>query len=509
MKKNLELNKKVEKQNLSKIAIKNSSYNFASIFIVKLGGLLFTILIARILLPELFGIYALALSIVTIFISLSNFGGPNSFMRYGSESLGKQDKEKFRGYSRFFTRVQLSLNTIIILIVLFSARFISETVYSKPYLYHILIFSCLYILMDSFRNFFLMFFVSLKDFKSITFLDVVYQIFKISFSLLAVVLFADYMKISFLFVALALSAFASILLGFLILLKRDKTLFFGKKYNVDKKRLWKYFWFVSLASISLVFFTSIDTLMLGKFVDAEYLGYYRAALSLVLTISSLFSFSGVLLPIFTQIHKKRFERGFNKTFRALMIFAIPATVGVVFIAKYLIYLIYGSEYLPSTLPLYFLAILIITGPIITLYTTLFQSKEKPQMVAYAVLISLAINIILNYVLITKLLIYGQDYAIIGVAIATVLSRVSLLLFLSLKAKKKLNLRLRSINLRKPILATLIMSLFLLLFNNYIDINLIYGATEIILAAGIYFGVMILIKGVKKEDWMLLRSLIKK
>lgn len=502
------MEKPVEKQNLSKIALKNSTYNFASIFVTKFGGLLFTIIIARMLLPELFGVYALALSIVTIFISFSTFGIPTSFMRYSSEALGKGNKEKFIGYTRFFTKLQLSLTSLMILVILFSARFIADTIYSKPYLYHILLFSCFYILMDSFRTFFVMTFVSLKDFKSITFLDVVYQILKISFSLLAIILFTSYMKISFLFVALALSAFISILLGFLILLKRDKTLFFGKKAKINKKRVWNYFWFVSLASISLVFFTSIDTLMLGKFVDAAYLGYYRAALSLVLTLSSFFSLSGVLLPIFTQIHKKRFERGFQKTLRALMIFVIPAAIGIVFIAKHLIFLVYGSEYLPSALPLYFLAVLIITGPLVTLYTTIFQSKEKPQIVAYAVLVALGINIVLNYFLITYLLNFGQKYAIIGAAIATVLSRLSLLIFLSIKAKKRLNLRLRSVKLKKPIFATLIMALFLLGFNQFVDMNLLFGGIEIIIGAGIYLGILLLTKEMTKEDCTVLKSLIK-
>jgi len=73
-------------------------------------------------------------------------------------------------------------------------------------------------------------------------------------------------------------------------------------------------------------------LMLAKFVDSEYLGYYRAALGLILTLASLFSLSNVLLPLFTQIKKERFERGFQKTFRAITLITIPATVGVIFVA---------------------------------------------------------------------------------------------------------------------------------------------------------------------------------
>jgi len=85
----------------------------------------------------------------------------------------------------------------------------------------------------------------------------------------------------------------------------------------------------------------------------------------------------------------------------------------------------------------------------------------------------------------------------------------LLTILSSVAKKKLGLRLREAKLEKPIFATLIMALFLLTFNYFLDINLIYGIIEVLLAVLIYFGVLILTKGVTKEDWNLLKSLIKK
>ena len=80
----------VENQNLSEIAIKNSSYSLAAGLIYKFGGLIFTILIARLLLPELFGIYALVLSIVTIFMTFTNLGVDETSLRYISDASGKR-----------------------------------------------------------------------------------------------------------------------------------------------------------------------------------------------------------------------------------------------------------------------------------------------------------------------------------------------------------------------------------------------------------------------------------
>ncbi len=503
------LDKSVSKQNLSKIALKNSSYNFLSLIFLKFGGLIFTIIIARILLPELFGIYALALSLITLAVTFTNLGIDQTFTRYFSEALGKTNKKQARSFYKYFLKVKYYLIVLVTLGIFSISKWLSYSFYDKPLLFHALLFGCLLLVADSIRNFIATLFVGKKDIKPIPFLELVHQISRILFSVLAILILQDSLKVPGLFLALSLAGLVHLFLMRLLMQKKDKSIFKGKKVKIDKSRIWSYLGFMSIATISLAFFTSIDTLMLGKFVDAEYLGFYRAALSLVLTFSSFFSLSGILLPIFTQIHDKRFERGFQKTIRALLIFAIPAGVGTIFIAKYLIYTIYGGEYLPATLPLYFLTALILTGPLITLYNTIFQSKEKPRLVAYATIISLVINVILNFALITFFLRFGQEYAILGAAIATLTSRLFLLGILALTARQNFNLKLRGLGTKGPIFATLVMALFLMTYNYFIDINLIYGIIEIVSAIIIYFSVLILVKGVKKEDLDLVKSLIKK
>ena len=99
--------------------------------------------------------------------------------------------------------------------------------------------------------------------------------------------------------------------------------------------------------------------------------------------------------------------------------------------------------------------------------------------------------------------------IIGVGLATFFSRILLLSLFFFQAKHRLNLSVKGIDIRKPIFATLIMALFLLAFNNFVNMNLFLGILEIILGAGIYFGVLILIKEVTKEDFELVKNLIRR
>ena len=352
-------------------------------------------------------------------------------------------------------------------------------------------------------------FISMKNLKPTPFLEAVHQISKILFSLFAISLFSTSFKIPGLFIAFALSGLLSLILTLTVLIKEDKNLFFGEASSIEKSRVLNYVRFMGIASLSLIFFVSIDTLMLGVFVEASYIGYYRVALSLVLTISALLSISGILLPVFTQINKKRLERGFQKTFRYVLMFSVPIFFGLLFVSKYLIYTIFGSEYLPATTTLYILAFLVITAPLIALYSMLFESKEKTKDLSKLIFTSLMINVFLNYFLIKNFLVIGQKYAIMGAALATLISRSFLLISLSFKTKTNFKIPIKNHSFFKFLTAGLVMSLFLALFNYFVDLNLFLGIIEIIIGAGIYFGILFIIKGIQKEDINLIRDLLKK
>ena len=293
-----------------------------------------------------------------------------------------------------------------------------------------------------------------------------------------------------------------------VLLKKDKSILLGKADKVDKSKINSYWKYMVFASVSLAFFGSIDTLMLGKFVSPEFIGYYRAAMSLVVAIASVFSLSWAFFPIFTQIKGDRFHRGFNKILRYILILSIPATAGIAFIAKYLIKAVYGDSYIFAAYSIYFLSLLILTTPLIGLYSIIFQSKEKPKIVSKAVLFSLLANILLN-VLAIYIFRSNPLFMIAGVSLATSLSRILLLGLLAFYAKRDFNFKVKGIGLRKPIFATIVMSLFLWGFNHLVDMNIFFGAVEIILGIGIYLGVLILINGINDEDWTLIKGVFKK
>jgi len=429
-------------------------------------------------------------------------------VRYISSALGKNEKSRARSYFWYLLKFKGVLTILVIFVTLITSRYLAYNIFDKPAIFLPLIIGTLYILTESLNGIVGSLFAAKKDWSKIPFIELIGQTSKIVLSIMAILFLSENLRVSGIFVSFAAAGIISLIITTFILFKEDKEMFLGETSSIDKSRVKNYIGFMSVASISIIFFGSVDTLMLGKFVDAEYLGYYRAALGLVVSLSALLSFSGILFPIFTQVSGDRLERGFQQTLRYLLIFTVPMAFGLIMVAKFAIFATYGKEYLIATMPLYILTLLILIAPIIELYSSIFRAKELVKSLAKFTFISLLINVLFNLVLIKSLLPFGQEYAIMGAGLATIMSRGYFLIFLVVKAKQKFKIKIDYAQLAKPVLAAAVMSSFLFVFNKQVSINLFYGLIEIILGIGVYFETLWLLKGFDKDDLDLLKNLKK-
>jgi len=495
----------MENENISRLAVKNSKYQIIRMCVSRLGGLIFSIILARMLLPELFGIYSLALSIVLIIFVLVDMGLGGTAIRYVSEALGKKNIPLARSYFKYLIKIKGVLLSIAIILILIFSKTIANNIFDKPLLYLPLVFSCLYILATALSDFITNIFICLKDIKKLSIIELNLQICRVVFALIALTFLSTKFKVAGVFIALASAYFVSFLLS-LKLLKKDRNIIFGKTININKKRVFNFLKFTSLSGLSLLFFGSIDTLMLGYFVEATYIGFYRVALGLVFAISGFLAFSAVLLPIFIQANKERLQRGFNKTLRYTLILVIPAVLGIVCVGKYFVSVIYDVEYLGAVLPLYFLAILIVVLPLESLYSMIFSVKENPKFLAKYLSLALLINIVLNFIFIKFVFNFDSSYIMIGVALSTVISRLFYCIAMMIKSKKDYNLKTKINYVWKVLISSGVMVVFLLLYNNFVNLNLFLGILEVLIAIGIYFGMLFLLKELNKEDWEIIKLL---
>ncbi|MCK9568357.1 flippase [Candidatus Pacearchaeota archaeon] len=419
-------------------AIKNSVYQFSTSFISKLGSLIFTIILARLLLPELFGLYSLALSVILMFAVFSELGISSALIKFVSSELGKGNEKTASAYLNYFMKIKLFFIFISTIILGTFANFVANTIYQKP-IFLALFAGIFYILFIELTGFLESTFQASNNFRKIFYKEILLQVLRITFVSVAVILSLKYLlsqeiTLMMIIVGLSLALFFSFFF-LLFNLKRKKYSDKLKLSKEQKQQIKKFLIFTSVIALSGVFFSYIDKIMLGYFLDAEFVGYYSAAVSFIGALSPLVGFASiVLLPIFTKLKGKQLSSGLKKSVKLTILISFIIFLATILFAYFIILIIYGEEYLPSVNILQLLSPLIFTIPLIALYSSYFLSQDKPQIVSKLLILSTLVNIILNYILISNLLLYGQIYAVYGAAIATIISQVVYLFGLILGRK---------------------------------------------------------------------------
>jgi len=412
------------------LAIKNSVYQTLTNIVAKGGSFIFTIILARLLMPELFGLYSLALSTIIIFATFSELGISNTLIRFISKELGKKQR-KLRAHMLYLGKIKAFLVLLCAIILIVSANYLANNFYQKP-IFLALLAGGLYLIFIQITGFLQCLLQASNNFISIFKREIVFQIFRIVLVPLAVIFAIKYtlpdevnLMLVIFFLAIALFL-ASIFLFFdakKIYSKKLKEEKISKLSKNQKSNLNKFFIATSALVLSGVFFGNIDRVMLGKFVGAEFIGYYTVAFSLIGALSTLIGFSAiVLLPIFSRLKGKRLEIGFRKSRKITLWVSMGAFLVTLILAYVVILVIYGNEYIPATNILRLLSLLILILPAIAIYQTYYISQGKPKKVAKLLITATILNIILNYILITSLLPYGHLAATYGAAIATLLSQ---------------------------------------------------------------------------------------
>src|SRR3989344_5088662 len=94
------------KHPLREKVFKDSFWTLIATVLSKFGGLIFTIIIARYLLPEGFGVYSLVMSVTLIFVTLADFGMNQAVIRYVSLYIDK-DNGKASAYFRYLLKFKV------------------------------------------------------------------------------------------------------------------------------------------------------------------------------------------------------------------------------------------------------------------------------------------------------------------------------------------------------------------------------------------------------------------
>jgi len=471
---------------LARRVLKNSFYNTLRVLISGFGGFAFSIALARLLTPEQFGIYALATSICFLVLQLDP-GTNDALIRYLSYSIGKGKIELARGYVRFISKIKLILGFVFSITLAILSNYVAEHIFGKPELGFPLLILSAFLFFFYMTDYVEAFFIAFQEFRYSTIRHAIYEFLKFCFVVIPYILIIKYFY--GIFFGLLAAAFLVFLIMLMLCIRKFKCLFIGETTEIKRVRVLRYIGFLSIGAISGTVFSYVDIIMLGMFLPPEYAGYYKAATNVVFAIVGLASISNVLFPVFTQLEGESLENAFKKVVRYSAIVSFPASVGLCFFSEQIVKVIYGVEYIPASIPLMILSPLIIFSSI-NFFGVLFNSKEKPEYNTIFTIITMSLNIVLNYILILKM-------GMIGAAIATTFSRFVGLILPAVASWRVFKISPDVKSLLYPTLSSGVVLLILTCLPR--PESIFVGILEILALVLLYFVVMFWIGGINRED----------
>ncbi len=328
--------------------------------------------------------------------------------------------------------------------------------------------------------------------------SILYNVTMLLCALLAISLGVDVQGFAYVYLVSSL-----ILVGYYVIVGRRRIPM--PRWQIDLA-FWKYLINESmpfgLSSVFIRVYYYIDTVMISLMISNpnEIMGWYNAAYRLVLILAFIpTTFLSSLYPIMSSYHvtsDKNINFIFERSFKYLLIVAIPIGIGTTMLADRIILFIYGADFANSAIALRILVWSEVLIFLSVVFGNLLNSINRQIVVTKQTMLAAAFNIALNLVMIPK-------YSYVGASIATVSTELfafSFLLYFVSKEGYKLP-RSMMTTFFKILLACVIMCLFLEIFAK------IYLFLLIALASAVYFILVCLLRILDNEDMYILKQLL--
>ena len=375
-------------------------------------GFIATILITRTLGPAQFGLFSVALAVMGIATQFSDFGIGTGLVRFASLYL-HQDKLKADLMFKVSLKLKLIISVLVFLIGFFASESLAVHVFRKPELIFPLKLAFIGALGASLVAYISATLQARQSFKKFALVNLVNPVGK--FALIGLLFLTYKLNLFSALTTVIILPFIAFLIGSLII-PRD----FLRAKGDEKEAFHNLFHFskwILVSTLCVIIFTRLDVLMLGYFKVMEEAGYYSAGYNLGFGFSILLgSFITVLLPEFSKLtEKQQIIKYIKKTLKITSHIAI-IFLPILFLAKPLILVIYGTSYLNSAIIFQILFLRFLLVLVFNPTTLVIYSINKPQIGAYGNLLQLIFNVTGNYLVIP---VYGA----FGAAMVTLITDV--------------------------------------------------------------------------------------
>ena len=384
--------------------IRSSFWVSLSSLCVNISSVIRTIVLARLLAPEMFGLMSICVIVIKALEVFTQTG-------FGAALIHRQkdfEEAKDVAFTLFIIR-----GVILAMITFFISPLVASY-YDRQILEVLIKVIAISFLFNGCRNVNTVGLQKELDFKRLTYLKQITTLVDLSM----VIVLAYYFKnVWALVIGHVFSSFVGAILSFIIVPGRPR-ISFNRKVAGE---LFSYGKYITALTVILFIGAELDKAVLGKILGMEELGWYFMAFSIAnlpaTHISTLIS--TVMFPAFSKLQNnpKGLKEAFYKTFRVVGSITIPAAVGIATLAPEIISVIYGDKWMPSVLALKVLCFYGGFRAIQSVNGYLFNAIGKPVIPLYLNTARLIIIIILIYPLTTRFGLLGASVTVAAPAVA--------------------------------------------------------------------------------------------
>lgn len=467
---------------------KNMSWLLISQIITSICGFVWTILLARYLGVDNYGILGFAISITGILAIIDDLGISAHVVRHIATDY--ESAPKYVGNVIPLKIILAVINLIITPIVLIILKIDGYTIF-------ITLLFTLEIIFKSYTN---SLFGVFQAFEEGKYQGIGYSLMNVS--TLLFILISIYADLGLLGVSISyvLANILSFIYAYYILNKH----IVKPKFEFD----WEFCKKITLLSLPFAvtgvlysIYYSIDLVMLTNLVGNYATGIYNATYKLISLLTLFYSvYTAVIFPVMSKFFKndrKLLVMSYEKSIKYLMLLIIPIAVATMFYSLDIIQLIYGNQYDDAasvlSILIWTVCLLFISGA----SNTLLNASHKEVTVTKIYALAAVFNVILNFFMIPY-------FSYNGAAITTVLSDlliVALQTYVIHKIRHKVNKRLY-VDLIKIAVGSSVLGFSLYFLNLNMWIAIPVGIT-------IYLIVVYILKIFDKDDEYVIKEILGK
>lgn len=319
---------------------KNIFWLLMQMGVKRLTAFFLTVILARYLGPVNYGNLSFAIAFVEFFTIFGNLGIEVYTVK---EVSSNKDLTKY-----FFSKgllLSIAFGIIVGILIFLASQFIHS---DKTLLYILYLIGLSYIF-SQIASFLNSLFRAHENMLQIFFIELAHKIPLLIFCLLCV-----FLKASIIYIAWSyLSASVFYLVYSLLVSFKFFEIRISKEIRHYIDMILKSFPY-GLSNMVLIAYFSADIIILFFLKGNESVGIYNSAYKLFLALGTITSiYFGATFPTFSRLSKESYEglkKGYEKTFKFLVILAIPLAVGGMILSKEIVTLIYGKPFLLTSLP---------------------------------------------------------------------------------------------------------------------------------------------------------------